>query len=113
MITVRPIISQYCVPSFFSHIKKYLLAEIIYFLLLSHLLTCPAISRYNFLFENHFNLGNRIFVMYTDIPEFHLISPIALMMNDLHLSSYMTKKGSDDVGLKYFLPKKTWQVERS
>ena len=40
--------------------------------------------------------------MYTDITEFHVISPTALMMNDLHLS-YMTKKGSDDV--KYFLPK--------
>ena len=26
--------------------------------------------------------------MYTDFPEFHLISPTALMMNDLHLSSY-------------------------
>ena len=42
--------------------------------------------------------------MFTDIPDFHLISPTTLMMNDLHLSSYMTKKGSDDV--KYFLPKK-------
>ena len=42
--------------------------------------------------------------MYTDFPEFHLISPTGLMMNDLHLSSYLTKKGSDDV--KYFLPKK-------
>ena len=31
---------------------------------------------------------------------------IALMMNDLHVSSYMTKKGSGDV--KYFLSKK-WQ----
>ena len=43
--------------------------------------------------------------MYTDFPEFHLISPTALMMNDLqlHLSSYMTKRESDDV--KYFLPK--------
>ena len=39
--------------------------------------------------------------MYIDIPEFHLNSPTALMMNDLHLSSYMTKKGSDDV--KYFM----------
>ena len=42
--------------------------------------------------------------MYTDIPKLHLISPAALMMNDLHLASYMTKKGSDDV--KYLLPKK-------
>ena len=42
--------------------------------------------------------------MYNVFPEFHLISPTALMMNDLHLSSYMTKKGSEDV--KYYLPKK-------
>ena len=42
--------------------------------------------------------------METDYPGFHLLLPTALMMNDLHLSSYMTKKGSDDV--KYFLPKK-------
>ena len=57
-----------------------------------------------FLFENYFNLGNPFFVMYNVFPQLHLISPTALMMNDLHLSSYMTKKGSDDV--KYFLPKK-------
>ena len=40
--------------------------------------------------------------MYTDIPEFHLLSPTALILNDLHLfvSSYMTKKGSDDVKTK-------------
>ena len=42
--------------------------------------------------------------MYTDILEFHLISPTALMMNDLHLSSYMTKKRLDYV--KYFFRKK-------
>ena len=36
--------------------------------------------------------------------KFHLISLTALMMNDLNLSSYMTKKGSDNV--KYFLSKK-------
>ena len=42
--------------------------------------------------------------MYTDIPEFHLISLTALIMNDLHLSLYMTKKASDDV--KFFLPQK-------
>ena len=42
--------------------------------------------------------------MYTDFPEFDLISPTALMMNDLYLSSNMTKKISDDV--KYFLPQK-------
>ena len=41
--------------------------------------------------------------MYIDFIEFHVISLTALMMNDLHLSSYMIKKGSDDV--KYFLPK--------
>ena len=55
-----------------------------------------------FFFENYFNLQNLSFVMFTDIPEFHVISPTALMMNDLHLSSYM--KGSDDV--KYYLPQK-------
>ena len=60
----------------------------------------------SFLFENYFNLGNLFFVMYTDFPEFHLISRTTRMMNDLHLSSCMTKKGSDDVGLKYFLLKK-------
>ena len=49
-------------------------------------------------------MQNPFFVMYTDIPEFHVISPTALLMNDLHLSSYMTKKGLGDV--KYFLPKK-------
>ena len=31
-------------------------------------------------------------------------------MNDLHLSSYMTKKGSDGVTVKYFLPKKTAEI---
>ena len=43
----------------------------------------------SFLFENYFNLQNRFSVMYSDIYEFHvgLISPIALMMNDFHLSS--------------------------
>ena len=46
--------------------------------------------------------------MYTDIPDFHLISPTALMMNDLYLSFYMTKKRSDDV--KYFLPKKMAEI---
>ena len=46
--------------------------------------------------------------MYTDVPEFHLKWPTALMMNDLHLSSYMTKKGSDDV--KYFFPEKTAEI---
>ena len=56
-----------------------------------------------FLVENYFTLQNPCFVMYNDISEFHVISPSALMVNDLHLSSYMTKKGSDDV--KYFLPK--------
>ena len=48
--------------------------------------------------------------MYKDIPEFHVISSSALMMNDLHLSSYMTKKGSGDV--KYFLAKKCQQLEK-
>ena len=59
-----------------------------------------------FLLEKYFNLGvgDPFFVMYNVFREFHLISPTALMMNDLHLSLYMTKKGSDDV--KYFLPKK-------
>ena len=61
-----------------------------------------------FLFENYFNLENPFFVEYTDIPEFHLITPTALMMNDLHLSSHMTKKKSDDV--KYFFPKKTAEI---
>ena len=56
-----------------------------------------------FLVENYFNLGNPFFVMYTDIPEFYLISPTALIMNDLHLSSYMTDKGANDV--KYFFRK--------
>ena len=37
-----------------------------------------------FLVENYFNLGNPFFVLYTDIPKFHLISTTALMMNDLH-----------------------------
>ena len=50
-----------------------------------------------FLFENYFSLKNPSFVMYTDFTEFHVISATALMMNNLHLSSYMTKKGSDDV----------------
>ena len=56
-----------------------------------------------FFFENYFNLQNPFFVIYTDIPKFHVISPTALMMKDLHLSSHMTKKGSCDV--KYFLQK--------
>ena len=46
--------------------------------------------------------------MYNVFHEFHQISPTALMMNDLHLSLYMTKKGSDDV--KYFLQKKTAEI---
>ena len=45
--------------------------------------------------------------MYNDIADFHVISPTALMMNDLHLSLYTTKKGSGDV--KYFLVKKCQQ----
>ena len=61
-------------------------------------------SKYNFLLENYFNLENPYFVIYTDIPEFHVISPTAPMMNDLQLSSYMKKKGSGDV--KYFYRKK-------
>ena len=46
--------------------------------------------------------------MYNVFREFHLILPTALMMNDLHLSLYMTKKGSDDV--KYFFAGKTAEI---
>ena len=46
--------------------------------------------------------------MYNVFREFHLISTTALMIKGLHLSLYMTKKGSDDV--KNFLPKKTAEI---
>ena len=50
--------------------------------------------------------------MYTDIPEFRLISPTALMMNDLHLSAYiyMTKKGSGLGLCKVFFAEKTAEI---
>ena len=47
-----------------------------------------------FFFENYFNLENPYFVMYTDIPEFSVISPTALIMFPLHLSS---KKGKQRI----------------
>ena len=62
-----------------------------------------------FLFENYFNLRNAFFVMYTDIPEFYLISPTALMMNDLHLSSYMIDKEKIR-GCKVFFAEKMAEI---
>ena len=80
--------AQYRKPRF-SPFKKYLLAEIIFFISIQ-LTNISGDLQVEVLFENYFYLGNPFFVMYTDIPEFHLISPTTLMMNDLHLSSYMT-----------------------
>ena len=54
------------------------------FLLLFNSLICAAISTYNFFEKKNYNLQNPIFVMYTDVLKFHVISPTDLMMNDLH-----------------------------
>ena len=87
----------------FRHLKNIYQLKLFFFtsIQLTNMSGDPQVE---FLFEKYFNLGDPFFVMYNVFREFYLISPTALIMNDLHLSLYMTKKGSDDV--KYFLPKK-------
>ena len=87
----------------FRHLKNIYLLKLVFFTSIQ-LTNMSGDVQVEFLFENYFNLGDPFFVMYTVFPEFHSISPTALMMYDLHLSPNITKEGSDDVN--YFLPKK-------